>query len=477
MSQGKRTQQLRKASLIANSLFASMLLMNCNQASFGGKEFSGNEQNAKDSAKRKDKSDLTDASNNGIDDQAYGTPESPAIDQPGWAGNQIKSLVDALFKNGSLPAIGDDPNQGSNKNSSNNPGGNFNQDQNGSQPGVGGSSDGSSVQGGDIFSDSSGVLWLPCRADGPDAGTFNSEFFAKKGSKVRLAGEFCPQTKITGDVTVLFIIDHSGSMEGSGGEGPNDKTGNGTCGRLKSAELIVKKYQEMGGTNVQAGVVGFSTKAKVQIPVGPIDTVASNLKPEVFCGSDSGIALTNYNAAFTTAETQIATIPGQKIVYFISDGSPTTGGSNPAQSGLQAAENLRKIPGVSLNALFVGYTTGKANNPKGYLETITGNPKLVRVTANAQELVQAAAALATPPITITAADTSAKIENANGTVEVKIDRIEARKDVPNRYYWTTEPFELIGQASKAELNKLTVTAKASTGDTLTSVADIQFNQN
>ena len=469
MSHGKRTQQLRKASLLANSLLASMLLINCNQASFGGKEFSGNEQNAKDSSKKKDKTDLTDANANGIDDQAYGTPESPAIDQPGWAGNQIKSLVDALFKNGSLPAIGEDPNQ--------NPGGNFSQDQNGSQPGVGGSSDGSTVQGGDIFNDSSGVLWLPCRADGPDAGTFTSEFFAKKGSKVRLAGEFCPQTKITGDVTVLFVIDHSGSMEGSGGEGPNDKTGNGTCGRLKSAELIVKKYQEMGGTNVQAGVVGFSTKARVQIPVGSIDTVASNLKPEVFCGSDSGVALTNYNAAFTTAETQIATIPGQKIVYFISDGSPTTGGLNPAQSGLQAAENLRKIPGVSLNALFVGYSTGKANNPKGYLENITGNPKLVRVTANAQELVQAAAALATPPITITAADTSAILENANGTVEVKIDRIEARKDAPNRYYWTTEPFELIGQTSKAELNKLTVTTKASTGDALTSVADIQFNQN
>ena len=477
MSHGKRTQQRYKAYLIVNSLLASMALMNCNKASFGSKEYSGKSLDAKDSAKKKEKTDSTDANTNGIDDQAYGTPESPAIDQAGWAGNQIKSLVDTLFKNGSLPAISDDPNLGSNGNSGSNPGGNLSQDHNGSKPNMGGGSDGSTVKGGDIFSDSSGVLWLPCRADGPDAGAFTSEFFAKKGSKVRLAGEFCPQTKITGDMTVLFVIDHSGSMEGSGGEGPNDKTGNGTCGRLKAAEVIVKKYKEMGGTTVRSGVVGFSTKAQVQVPVGPIDSVASSLKPEVFCGSDSGVALTNYNAAFTTAETQIATIPGQKIVYFISDGSPTTGGSNPAQSGLQAAENLRKIPGVSLYALFVGYTTGTANNPKGYLEAITGDPKLVRVTASAQDLVQAAAALATPPITITAGDTTATLENANGTVEVKIDRVEARNDAPNRYYWTTEPFELIGQTSKAELNKLTVTTKSSTGDTLQSIADIQFNQN
>jgi predicted aconitase with swiveling domain len=266
-------------------------------------------------------------------------------------------------------------------------------------------------------------------------------------------------------------------MEGTAGEGPNDKTTNGTCGRLRAADLIVKKYQAMLNTTIKAGVVRFATQAEVKIPVGDLDTVANNLNTATFCGSETGAAqLTNYHAALNTTADQLANIPGDKIVYFISDGSPTVGQGDPKQSGLTAAQRLRAVPGVSMFALFVGYNSGSAVNPRAYLEQITGDAKLVRVTSNADELVKAAATLGTIPVFMKAADATATLENPAGTRNLKIEEFAARQDLPNRYYWVTEPFVLVGTPTAVTLNKLTVTGKVSTGETLSSVANIGYHE-
>ena len=469
---------LIQALVMANlATFASSALTSCSQAEFGGKNktSSGSTKNGKDSTTRSGEGGGVAG---GVDASAYGTPVTDDLGQPGWVDDKIKSLVDTLFRSGSVPSLGGTPSSGGNESSSGIPGlGSGTGGGDGSTSGTGAGGDNGNGPG-SLFSDSSGVLWMPCKDNAAGAGNFSSDFFAKIGAKVRVAGEFCPQAKLGGDVTVLFVIDHSGSMEGTGPEGPNDKTTNGSCGRFKAAEVIAQKFGSMADTNVQAGVIGFSGSSRVDLKLGSLAALnAVADKSKLFCGSDPGNASTNYHAAFTETKNLIANVPGKKLVYFISDGSPTSGPGSPQASGLTAAQALRQIPDVTLFALFVGYTKGNANNPQGYLEQITGDPKAVRVTANATELVQAAAALAQPLINITSKDVVAKVKNTQGTTDVKIEKIEARKDAINRYYWVTEPFELKGLAGKSEINALTVTAKTSTGDTVSSVSEINFNAN
>ena len=173
-------------------LSTSLVLLSC-----GKTNFNSNEQQNGTGTNRAG----TDANAN-KGNLPYGTPPSNDITQAGWGTDIVKALVDGLVKNGSLPGPDGRPVSGG-----------------------GGDTSVTSEQ-------SDGLLWLPCRDNAADAGTFPSDFYANKGSKIRVAGEFCPIVHLTGDITVLFVIDHSGSMEGAHNEGPNDKTTNGCCGRL-----------------------------------------------------------------------------------------------------------------------------------------------------------------------------------------------------------------------------------------------------
>ena len=491
----------RIQSRLSALVFIGLVFSGCNRAQFGGQQYRAVDPNST-STQNGSGTPAVQYDQNG-QPLPFGTPISPAVEQPGWVGNEIKNSVDGLFKTGEVPAStapsapggpgtpgnGSIPGGSGAPNTARTDGrfGNGGIPGLGSIPGLGGipriggtntpGRTDASAGGGNILTDSAGVLWLPCRADGEDAGQFPADFYAKLGSRVRVAGEFCPKAKVSSDVTVLFLIDRSGSMEGVITEGPNDKTTNGSCGRLRASELLVKKYQTMVGTNVRAGVIRFGTQASVRLPVAGIDTVAANLNADVFCGSEAGAAgLTNYYAAFSSAAEQIASIPGDKVVYLISDGSPTVGLGDPRQSGLAAAQRLRSIPGVNLFALFVGYNAGSAVNPRGYLEQVAGDAKLVRVTANAEELVKAAATLGTIPVIMKAADASATLENPSGISPLRIERFEPRQDVANRYYWITEPFILVGSSNPVTLNKVTVTAKTSTGETLQSVSNIGYHE-
>ncbi|MBM4251462.1 MAG: VWA domain-containing protein [Deltaproteobacteria bacterium] len=483
------TTRLMRTIAIANlAALASGGLPACSQAEFGGKDKTAASGKAAKGKSKGDEGNLGGLGGPGVDASAYGTPVTDDLGRPGWVDDKIKSLVDTLFRTGAIPSLGDNPGNGGGSGTSSSSGipklgeqgnpGSGGSSGSGDGTGSGGSEDGQGKGPSSLFSDASGVLWMPCRDSAAGNGNFSSDFFAKVGAKVRVAGEFCPQAKIGGDVTVLYVIDHSGSMEGAGEEGPNDPTSNGLCGRFKAAEVIAKKFASMPDTKVQTGVIGFSGAARVDLQLGSLDALNAVVdKSKLFCGSDPSNASTNYHAAFTEAKKLIEKVPGKKIVYFISDGSPTTGPNNPSTSGLAAAQALRQIPDLTLFALFVGYTKGKANNPQGYLEQITGNPKAVRVTANATELVQAAAALAQPLVTIAPSDVVAQVTSGQSTVPVKIEKIEARKDAINRFIWVTEPFELKGVAGKSSINELQVTAKTSTGDSVKSGAEINFNAN
>jgi len=423
---------------------------------------------------------LTNGGAKGADaskDQApYGTPPTSEVEKSGWVTPEVRGAVDALLGRSEItitadgagssggPSASGGPNGGGGDNPSNSPGAN---------PGGGGGGPG---PGDSIVSETDGLLWLTCTENGGDAGLFKSEFFGKKGSKVRVAGEFCPTAKVQGDVTVLFLIDHSGSMEGAPNEGPNDKTTNGTCGRLEAAQSLTSAYSKLSLINVKAGVVGFSTGARVQVPLGGVDQLKANLKPEVFCGSDGRFAFTNYAAALLTAQQQLASIQGPKVVYLISDGSPTVGGTDPKASGVAAAQALRSIPDTSLYALFVGYKGDQTSNPRGYLEQITGDPSLVRVTSGAADLVNAAKRLGTIPIKIKLEDSKGSLENLAGTSEITIEAMDQRKDAPDRFVWRSAPFELIGTPGSTALNKFTIMTVSSHGDKLSSVAEITYHE-
>ncbi len=364
----------------------------------------------------------------------FGTPVAPDLPTPGWATDQLKSDVDALI-NG--------------------------------KPG-------SPTDGGSNSSDA--MLWLPCKPGEQSAGTFPSEYHGYGGTKVKVSGELCPSQTLVGDVTVMFVIDHSGSMEGAAGEGPNDPTSGGSCGRLRAAEAIVKKYQTMTNANVRVGVVGFSGIARVDVPTQDLAQFSSSLDDSVFCGADRFLASTNYEAAFGTATSALRNEQGKKVVYFISDGSPTVGGRDPRQAGLDAAKGLRQIGDLTLYALFVGYHGGNANNPQGYLESLTGDPGNVRVTSNADDLVKAADTLAQPNLTIDPKKMTVVLSTGNEVKPVAIEKFVERADAPGHFVWVTELFELKGDPSAPQLNTLTVTAPVGNGDTIETEAPITFHQ-
>jgi len=482
---GLRTP-FRSASSVL-SVLMTIALSSCNTAAFDGN--SNTKDGASSDAKGGNKPGQPGSSGtaNGTPNDPsqggklpYGTPPTTDLANAGWADSKLGSTIDNLLKNGSTGGTtGSSPNGSlgggdGTAGTITTTGGVTGQISAGG--GKTGSIDTTTGSGGGIATDSDGLLWIPCKAGTADGGTFPSDFYGKKGTKIRVAGEFCPSLEIKGDLTIVFVLDHSGSMEGNPLEGPNDPTSGGSCGRLKAAQSLVQRYASMTSTNIKAGVVGFSIAARVQLPIAPLSNLQNNLTSSVFCGSDSPIATTNYAAAFATTAAQLQNVPGTKLIYFISDGSPTTGGLDPHQAGLSAATALRAIPDLTLYALFVGYKSGGADNPQGYMNQITGNPALVRITANADELAKAAAALAQPTITINKDDTKATLDNPQGSKAVGIDRLVLRADKANTYTWMTAPIELIGDVNAAVVNQLTVTSKGSAGGPLRTIGKITFHE-
>jgi hypothetical protein len=404
-----------------------------------------------------------------------GFPEAPNIGSPGWIGDQARNDFVDIFNAGRGGGGSDDGSSSGPK-------------------GAGGGSDdsqaGAQSPGAKLLNDVDGVLWLPCDEESK---AFQSKFYGKKDHKVRMSGEWCPKVDGKSEATVLFVIDRSGSMTGGGGEGPNDPTSGGSCGRLKAAEKIMEKLKNAKNAKVRAGVVTFSNGAATRVPVGSLNSVEASVNESVFCGSDPGlVAKTNYQAAFDESVKSLQGESGSKIVIFISDGSPTlyTGGNlggaitnevraQSEEKGLASAEKLRGIDGVTLFALFLGYKgtgDGTAADPKGYLEKVAGGPDNVRLTKDAEGLVDAAANLGLPLDQIKISNAKGLLSNATGETKVAIEKIERHPKEEGRFIWYTEPFSFVGTPNKGEVNTLTVSASASSGEKLKTVSEITFFQ-
>jgi hypothetical protein len=179
------------------------------------------------------------------------------------------------------------------------------------------------------------------------------------------------------------------------------------------------KSQSSGNETVTVSMIPFAGDALTDMAVEQVDLdrAIASLTADVICrhvtqdekfgldpanpgalserqaGSDPS---TNYAAAFAAAENALNDDDGKNLVYFISDGEPTSGAADPAQAGIAAGQDLlASREDVVLNGLLLG-AGGAAS--RDIMEKITGDATHVRVAADAGSL--ASEILKFPAITL-----------------------------------------------------------------------------
>jgi Mg-chelatase subunit ChlD len=309
---------------------------------------------------------------------------------------------------------------------------------------------------------------------------------------VRLSGEFCGVTTnaTSGELTTLFIIDTSGSMQ------VNDPLVAGSCGRLRAAEAIVKKLEAdaANGATVSMGAVHFGGTSTQAVTVRSLAEFKASVTTDTFCRDDGGN--TNYEAAFTEATTMMTGVEGAKAVYFISDGEPTASNTivpiedvvTLYEVGRKAAETLRQTDqNLVLNAIYIQGTPVGPDpfnpNPivppmsnEAYLEQITGSKDRVRLVTNVDEIAAEIITFDTPDVVTLEKDSVAGTIEADGfdSGEITIATLEAHPSKDGVWIFETEPFELYSTTSDTTTNVVTLTIKGSDGKTYTAEAEINF---
>ena len=283
------------------------------------------------------------------------------------------------------------------------------------------------------------------------------------GDHVTVEGELCPQA--FGKLSVLFVVDFSGSMADSD---PRKALQLFSCGRADAATRILDQLKKdmRTGDDVEVGFVSFGDDAKVESALRPVKGFAANTFN--FCGSAN--AATNYKRAFEVARQQLVSAAGNKVVYFISDGLPTLGGNGPADdsdstgvhkaAGLQAAQDLKAaIPGLTLNAVFLGSGNGATSSAQAYLGQITGDPSHVKVAADASTLADRIVELSVPQITLDPASATADLR-APGypAATVKLASFVTDPSKPGAWRFKTEAFSVYEAAGKSVDNLLVIGA-------------------
>lgn len=469
------------------SLFGITVTTICVLGACAETDFSGSSRNLKGKSEQSKKPDNQSANSTKSEQDTnkgpykFG-PISPGLNQGGWVNKDGMKDLKALFDNsgagvgdptGSGGAMGD----GSSTTGSSTPSGpGAGSDK--SEPGsVGDGSGGSPNDVPSFSSDDIGVFWVPCEGSNENNSKRGS-LEGPIGAQVRLAGEFCPQRTQQVGLTVLFVVDYSGSMT-TGGGGPNDPGDN--CGRLRAADALLKKFAtpEYQGYELKFGLVGFSTDATVRQPLQDLTSFQGTLNPATWCGSDAATALTNYRAAFEVSAQFLSSVTGRAAIYFISDGIPTVGGGllgSHQQAGLDAAIALRNTrpDQIVLNTVFLGNAGTSASESQTYLEQVTGDPARVRLVDNADGLVEAIKALDPGLPVIQKSNVGGSLVAAGASQDVGIASLLPHKTKPGAYIYMTQPFKLQGEVDKVIANTLSVWANTSDGKKLTSEAVIDF---
>jgi hypothetical protein len=231
------------------------------------------------------------------------------------------------------------------------------------------------------------------------------ELDARDTLSLKLGGEFCPTA--TNDLTVLFVLDASGSMgkhyEQSTNQlsSGNDPRVGDACGRLAAVNAILGQLQADTGVVSNVGVVTFAGGVVAARAPQSMTDFAASLDADLACnfvsqGSRVGYhpenpgavrasvdASTNYASALDAASDMLANVPGRKVIYFVSDGMPTSGGSNPVAAGVDAGARLRGLTDVTVNGLLLGQSGAAA---KSVMTSVVGSADRVRLAGSAGEL-------------------------------------------------------------------------------------------
>ena len=168
----------------------------------------------------------------------------------------------------------------------------------------------------------------------------------------------------SGSYNLTFMIDRSGSISTS------------EFALMKNAiNQLLDKF--IGVTQLQVEIGTFSDNSQI---VGTYSTVANAKAAINSLSAPNGS--TNYQAALTTVNTMVANDPaaGNKIVYFLTDGAPTSGAwLNTAAilAGMAALSHLSDTAtannGIQINAVGIGLDGGSAaNNLNAIDNTVDG---------------------------------------------------------------------------------------------------------
>jgi len=316
--------------------------------------------------------------------------------------------------------------------------------------------------------------------------------------RTKVTGTFCPVTDKK--LTVYFVVDFSGSMGlhtpiGSNSRVPgNDPQINGTCGRLQSAQAILNKLRDEldYGDDVRVGLIPFAGEVfqdRVQSPTD-VDIFESYLVANQFCSyvvqdssygqhpqNPGGIiannqssvnSSTNYKAAFDAAYNALRSTEGRKIVYFISDGEPTSGGFEPLQSGIAAGQQLLSLNETTVNALLLGSDEVVARDA---LIKIVGDSQKVRVAAKAGEL--ATEILKFPESELPFNSSSAQLFVSG--IEKPLQLKTLLRSEGNKWAFETDYFTLFSLGEFEEHN-VQIRAEATDGKEFESSVIIDFKQ-
>lgn len=340
------------------------------------------------------------------------------------------------------------------------------------------------------------------------------DFAEKRDVKIvaRVKGEFCPKAQRI--LNVMFIVDWSGSMgrhkkPGTGLEvAGNDPQIGGTCGRLKGAQQVINaiKAQQKPTDQVFITMMPFAGGAIAKRAVKPValPQFESQMNAQTFCSYvvqdssygyhpqnpggidgaaeamvdlDQGYSATNYKAAFDSSAAILKGAGGRKVVYFISDGEPTAGGSRLVSSekaGIAAAKRFRdQVDNLTFNALLLGHDGAGAEK---LLQEVAGSAARVRLAEDAQ-------ALATQILQF---PDSVAIDENSGSAQVRVAPFASKalglkylkKDAIRdaRWVFETQPFILLGVPGLPINNEVTVKATGNDGSTHQSFITIRYTQ-
>lgn len=325
----------------------------------------------------------------------------------------------------------------------------------------------------------------------------------------RIKGQFCPTSQ--NKLTVLFVVDYSGSMgrhiekAGEQEQAGNDPQVDGSCGRLRAAQAIISKIKsEAKATDtIEIGMVPFAGGIVTNriMKIQSLAAFEAMVSKDTFCqyvvqdpsfgydpanpgGIDGPSGLlggilgigkvdssTNYNAAFTAAESLLTGVYGRKVTYFISDGEPTSGGADPVAAGIYAGKSLRDhVDNLTLNAVLLGNIGPSA---QAVLEQVSGSADRVRRAENASDLATQIALF--PDATIDASTGKATL-TADPYPRADLGLRYLQPDATNAKIWVyeTQPFVLLGKPGVETLNVVEVTARGADGTSYSSTVKIKY---